>query len=109
MKEAKLVKLRSKEKYQRLISKDLGSLGLKSGHVTLKPGENIGEHSTNEREEIIVILRGEGEAIIDKNKIFTIKANHALYIPPETGHDIKNSGDEDLEYVFVTSKAQVAT
>ena len=75
MKEAKLVKLESAEKYQRLISKDLGSSGLKSGHVTLKPGENIGEHSTAEREEIIIILRGEGKATIDKTKIFTIRGD----------------------------------
>ena len=109
MKEPKLVKLESTEKYQRLINKDLGSSGLKSGHVTLKPGENIGEHSTNEREEIIIVLKGKGEAVVDKNKIFTIKENHALYIPPQTSHDIKNSGKENLEYVFVTSKAQAAT
>lgn len=109
MKEPKLVKLGSTEKYQRLISKDLGSFGIKSGHVTLKPGENIGEHSTSEREEIIIILRGEGKAIVDKNKIFTIKADHVLYIPPQTTHDIKNLGKENLGYVFVTSKAQVAT
>ncbi len=108
MKEPRLVKLESIEKYQRLVNKDLGSSGLKSGHVVLKAGENIGEHSTNEREEIIIVLRGEGKAVVDKNKIFTIKGNHVLYIPPQTTHDIKNSGKKDLEYVFVTSKAQVA-
>ena len=109
MKESKLVKLESTEKYQRLINKDLGSSGLKSGHVMLRPGENIGEHSTNEREEIIIILKGEGKAVIDSNKIFAIKENHTLYIPMQTIHDIKNSGKENLEYVFVTSKAQTET
>jgi len=99
----KLVKLESTEKYQRLVSKDLGSLGIKSGHVRLQPGENIGEHTTGEREEVIIILKGNGEAIIDKNSILKIGDNSVLYIPPKTEHDIKNTGSEILDYIFVVS------
>ena len=35
MKEPKLVKVESRKRYQRLIDKDLGSVDLESGHVTL--------------------------------------------------------------------------
>lgn len=103
MAKAKLVKLESTGKYQRLFSKDSGTAGMKSGHVTLQAGENVGEHSTGEREEMLVILKGEGEATIDRGEILKIEGGAALYIPPQTGHDIKNIGSEALEYVFITS------
>ena len=102
----RLVKLESKEKYQRLFSKESGTFGVKSGHVILKPEENIGAHSTNEREEVIVVLKGEGEVEAGNDSAVTIEANSVLYIPPHTKHDIKNTGKGVLEYVFITSPAR---
>ncbi len=102
-KKARLIRLESKERYQRLVSKELGSFGVKSGHVILNPGENIGEHTTSEREEVIVILQGSGEATIDKDEILKIEKDSVLYIPPQTNHDVKNTGTNILEYIFMTS------
>ncbi len=102
-KKVRLVKLDSKERYQRLFSKDSGTCGMKSGHVILQPGEYVGEHTTGEREEAIVILKGKGEARINKKDIFDIEKDVVLYIAPETVHDIKNTGFEILEYIFITS------
>ena len=102
---AMLIKLESSEKYQRLLNKDSGSFGIKSGHVILKPGENIGEHTTAEREELIIVLKGSGEAIVDRETILKIESNSVLYIPPKTKHDIKNTGSGILEYIFITSPA----
>ncbi|NQV04211.1 MAG: cupin domain-containing protein [Candidatus Omnitrophica bacterium] len=102
-KKVRLVKLDSKEKYQRLFSKDSGTCGMKSGHVVLQSGENVGEHTTGEREEAIVILKGKGEAVINKKDIFDIEKDIVLYIAPEMVHDIKNTGFEILEYIFITS------
>ena len=99
----KLIKLESSEKYQRLFSKDSGTCGMKSGHVVLQPGEGVGEHTTGEREEAIVILKGKGQAIISKKDIFNIEEEVVLYIAPEIVHDIKNTGLEILEYIFITS------
>lgn len=39
--------------------------GIRSGFVRLKPGETVGWHTTGQNEESLVILRGEGEALID--------------------------------------------
>ncbi|MFC1624385.1 cupin domain-containing protein [Candidatus Omnitrophota bacterium] len=103
---AKLIRLKTGKRYQRLFSKDSGSFGIKSGHVILKPGENIGEHTTGEREEMVVILKGKGEARIAKENILKIKGNSALHIPPETPHDIKNTGRGTLEYIFITSRTE---
>lgn len=98
----KLVKLENSERYQRLLNKDLGTSGVKAGHVLLKPSENIGEHSTNDREEVIIFLKGNGEVVIE-NDILKIESNSVLYIPPQTKHDIKNIGRDDLDYIYVTS------
>jgi mannose-6-phosphate isomerase-like protein (cupin superfamily) len=99
--------LESRERYQRLISKDSGSFGIKSGHVILKPGENIGGHTTGEREEMIIILKGNGELTVDEDTILKIDKDSILYIEPETRHDIKNTGSTILEYIFVTSLAKI--
>lgn len=103
---ARLIKLGSKEKYQRLLKKELGTFGIASGHVMLKPGENIGGHTTGGREEIIIVLKGRGEARVDKDIILEIDDSLILYIPPETNHDIKNTGSEILRYIFITAAAR---
>ena len=107
-KQAKLIRLESKEKYQRLISDKLGSRRIKAGHVVLKPGEKIGEHSTGAKEEVILILKGRGEAIIGKKNILNIDKDVVLYIKPDIDHDIRNIGSESLEYIFITSKVDKA-
>lgn len=50
--------------YLRLIKPDQ-SVRLHAGYITLQPGESVGEHSTEEREEIIIVLQGEGSAWAD--------------------------------------------
>ena len=39
--------------------------GMRSGFVRLKPGETVGWHTTGQNEEALVILHGEGAALID--------------------------------------------
>jgi mannose-6-phosphate isomerase-like protein (cupin superfamily) len=101
----KIVRLDANSKYQRLFSKDSGTCAIKSGHVILKPGEEIGEHSTNELEEVLVILKGKGELAIDKDKALKIEPSTVLYVPPFTNHNVKNNSKDILEYIFVTSNA----
>jgi len=102
---ARSIKLKSDEKYQRLFSMDTGTLGIKCGHVRLEPGESVGEHTTGEREEIIVALEGRGVATIGEDGFFDIEKDTALYVPPQKKHDIKNTGSAILGYVFITSVA----
>jgi len=102
----KIVKLKSGSKYQRLFSRDSGTRGIKSGHVTLKEGEEIGEHSTNDLEEALVILKGKGLLLINSEEEFDFEDNSVLYIPPDTIHNVKNTGSGVLEYIFITSNAK---
>ncbi|MDP3789951.1 MAG: cupin domain-containing protein [Candidatus Omnitrophota bacterium] len=100
----KKLKPDAKEKYMRLFSKKDGSaISLRSGCVVLKPGESVGEHSTDEQEELLIILEGEGRLLLGKSAEIEFEKDSAAYIPPRTIHDVKNTGMVDLKYVFVTA------
>ncbi len=102
----KIIKLEQGSKYQRLFNKDSGTRGIKSGHVILKEGEEIGEHSTGDLEEALVILKGKGQLAINKKENLDFEDNTVLYVPPQTIHNVKNTGPGILEYIFITSNAK---
>ncbi len=98
------LKLRGKEKYTRLFSaKDGTALSLRSGCVVLAKGDEIGEHSTKEREEVLIVLEGKGELILGKGKKIRFEKGSALYVPPRTAHNVRNIGIKGLKYVFITA------
>lgn len=80
--------------------------GMRSGFVTLKPGESVGRHSTAGNEETLVILRGRGEAVIEGGPKLTLVAPMAAYIPPASHHNVTNTGTEPLQYVYVVAPAR---
>ncbi len=96
-----VVKISGTEKYQRLLSPQAQTCALKSGFVNLKPGEEIGEHSTEEREEVIVVLNGRGVVYYSEGSCLDIEADCVVYMPPNTKHNVKNTGSELLSYIFV--------
>jgi mannose-6-phosphate isomerase-like protein (cupin superfamily) len=77
--------------------------GMRSGFVRLKPGESVGWHSTGSNEESLVILHGEGAALVEGQPKRSFAAPHFLYIPPATRHNVENTGREVLEYVYVVA------
>ena len=79
--------------------------GMRSGFVRLKPGATVGWHTTGQNEESLVILRGQGEALIDGQGKQTFAAPAFAYIPPSTRHNVSNTGKELLEYVYVVAPA----
>ena len=77
--------------------------GLRSGFVRLAPGETVGWHTTGAHEEELVILHGKGEAEIEGRSGLSIGEGMIAYIPPETRHNVKNTGTAALEYVYVVA------
>ncbi len=102
----KIVRLKSGSRYQRLISRDSGTCNIKAGHVILKKGEEIGKHSTDDLEEALVILKGKGRLEIGNAEALDFKDNTVLYVPPDTVHNIRNTGAKILKYIFITSNAR---
>jgi quercetin dioxygenase-like cupin family protein len=81
--------------------------GMRSGYVQLKPGESVGWHTTGQHEEAIVILRGQGEALLDGQPSRAFQAPGLVYVPPMTRHNMSNTGNELLEYVYVVAPVKV--
>ena len=80
--------------------------GMRSGFVRLKPGATVGWHTTGKNEEALVILHGQGEALIDGQAKQTLAAPGFAYIPPGTRHNVSNTGKDLLEYVYVVAPAK---
>ena len=79
------------------------TMGMRSGFVRLQPGATVGWHTTGQHEEALVILRGQGEALIDGQAKQAFIAPAFAYIPPMTRHNVLNTGEEPLEYVYVVA------
>jgi quercetin dioxygenase-like cupin family protein len=78
------------------------SKALKSGRVILAPGEEIGEHVTQNREELIVILRGRATIEIIDDPI-EVHQGQTHFIPEGIKHNVSNKSDEVLEYLYIVS------
>ena len=79
------------------------TVGIKSGHVVLKKGEASGRHSTQDREEILIIRSGKGILEIDGKDALRVDESYTVYIPPQTWHNVKNDTKKILDYVYVTA------
>ena len=77
--------------------------GMRSGFVRLQPGESVGQHSTEDHEEALVILHGEGKAEVEGHEAVAISSRRLIYIPPHARHNVTNTGTDVLEYVYVVA------
>lgn len=75
---------------------------LKSGRVKLSSGEEVGEHVTDKREEIIIIMKGKA-TIVEEGREFVVEEKNIHFIREGTTHNVKNLSDGDVEYVYVVS------
>jgi len=82
------------------------SVSMKSGYVVLSPGKSVGKHSTGHHEELLVVVEGAGEMLFKDGSKLPVKANSAVYCPPETEHDVMNSGSQVLRYVYVVAEVR---
>jgi mannose-6-phosphate isomerase-like protein (cupin superfamily) len=79
--------------------------GMRSGRVRLAPGKSIGLHNTKGNEELLVFLSGHGTAVIGEDTRLQVGVGRVAYVPPQTAHDIVNTGTEPLVYVFCVAPA----
>ncbi len=82
--------------------------GVRSGFVSLESGESVGWHTTGQHEETLVILRGQGAALVDGQPERDFAAPAVIYIPPATRHNIRDTGRHPLKYVYVVAPVPAA-
>lgn len=95
-----VVDLNELAEYQRLLEGKPQTCGMRSGRVYLQPGQACGQHSTEQKEEMLIFLSGRGELLIDEKESFQVGRGKVSYIPPHTCHDVKNTGSEPLIYIY---------
>ena len=98
------ITLSSAKRFKRLIGDSHKPSGLSSGLMRLKPKESVGEHSTKDKEEIIIILKGKARVRYGKNGNVILKENSFAYFPPRTKHNIENIGLGTLRYTYITAR-----
>lgn len=100
--EYKVIPLNDLPEYQSLLKGKPQTMGMRSGRVYLKAGEECGVHSTKNHEETLVFLIGSGTAQIAEKKV-SVGVGNITYIPPHIEHNIINTGSEPLVYVYIVS------
>ncbi|MHA1506465.1 MAG: cupin domain-containing protein [Candidatus Asgardarchaeia archaeon] len=69
------------------------------GVTRLKKGMKVGLHTTGKNEEVIYVIEGNGRLLIEGGEL-KIEKGDAVYIPPETEHDVIGDSQDELLYVF---------
>ena len=105
--EAKVIKADTQGKdYVRLLGGPPETCSMRSGAVALQPGKTVGKHSTETYEELVVVLEGEGVMLLNGDQELPLKVGVVAYCPPNTEHDVKNTGSTVLRYIYVVAKAK---
>ena len=104
---AKVIQLGGAAKEQTLLSGPPDTVSMRSGLITLQPQQTVGKHTTGHHEEMLVVLEGEGKMLFDDGTSIAFAANHVLYCPPETGHDVLNTGTGTLRYVYIVASTDL--
>lgn len=87
------------EKHGTLVSRS-DSQQIHAGYVVLEPDREVGEHTTEDEEELIVVVEGKGEVMSD-GRIATVEAPCVVLVPAHTVHNVKNKSNVLLKYVYV--------
>ena len=74
-------------------------------HVVLLPGQGHERHNHPDADEILYILSGEGEQMVDDSQTFPVRAGQAVWIPKEAFHSTMNSGWEPLILLAIYAPA----
>jgi quercetin dioxygenase-like cupin family protein len=97
------VRLKGAQRFTRLYAGADREKGLRSGLVSLKAKESVGEHNTGNKEEAIIVLKGRALLHYGSKGRMEAPTGSFIYIPPQTRHDIENPGRALLQYVYVTA------
>ena len=89
-----------------LVSPDLTpGANITFGQVVLLPGEGHTRHNHPQSEEILYVLSGTGEQMVDDGEPFPVRPGHAVFIPTAAFHSTVNTGWEPLSLLAIYAPA----
>jgi oxalate decarboxylase/phosphoglucose isomerase-like protein (cupin superfamily) len=65
-------------------------------HVVVLPGQGHERHNHPHADEILYVLAGTGEQMVDDATTFTVRPGHTVWIPKAAFHSTFNTGWEPL-------------
>ncbi len=74
-------------------------------HVVLVPGKGHERHNHPDADEILYVLAGRGEQMVDDGVPFPVQAGHAVFIPTAAFHSTINTGWEPLSLIAIYAPA----
>src|ERR687895_2252043 len=74
-------------------------------HVVLLPGEGHERHNHPDSDEILYILAGTGEQMVDDAETFPVGPGQAVFIPKAAFHSTVNTGWEPLVLLAIYAPA----
>jgi oxalate decarboxylase/phosphoglucose isomerase-like protein (cupin superfamily) len=75
------------------------------GIVELAQGKGHARHNHPGSEEIIYVVSGEGEQMVDDQPAVKVSAGASIYIPADVYHSTVNTGMETMKLIVVYSPA----
>ncbi len=79
--------------------------GVTFGEVVLLPGKGHDRHNHPDSEEILFVLSGEGEQIVDDEDPFPVRAGDTIYVPSAVYHSTRNTGWEPVRLLALYNPA----
>jgi oxalate decarboxylase/phosphoglucose isomerase-like protein (cupin superfamily) len=80
-----------------------GAKGFSFGLVDLESGKGHARHNHPGSEEIIYVVSGQGEQMVDDRPPVKVGAGSSIYIPADVYHSTLNTGAETLKLIVVYS------
>ena len=87
--------------WKQLVDKDIcDSSSLSVGYSKIPKGEDLPLHN-HKPQEIYFVIKGSGFLLMENHESKCIKQGDIVYIPENKYHGVRNSGDCDLEFLFI--------
>ena len=87
--------------WKQLVDKDIcDSSSLSVGYSKIPKGEDLPLHN-HKPQEIYFVIKGSGFLLMENHESKRIKQGDIVYIPENKYHGVRNSGDCDLEFLFI--------
>jgi len=68
-------------------------------HVRIRPGETVPAHVHPDEDQVYFVVSGTGFVVLDGQRT-DVTAGASVLIPIGTEHEITNTGEDVLDYVF---------
>jgi oxalate decarboxylase/phosphoglucose isomerase-like protein (cupin superfamily) len=75
--------------------------GITFGEVVLLPGQGHDRHNHPDSEEILYVLSGEGQQMLNDEEPFTVRAGDTIYVPIGRFHSTLNTGWETMRLLAI--------